>query len=262
MNILRNISLIWKKRELVTALTFRDIKQRYKQSFLGYLWIILVPLLNMIVLTFVFSRVIRVSTGGIPYPIFVYIGLLAWGFFSGALSSSTAQLVSNSSLITKIYFPREILVLAAVLSKAFDLLFASIIFVVLLLVYRVEPSVFILWLPVIFIIQFIFTMGLSLILAALNLFYRDVGNLIGVVLLLWMYLTPIIYPADIFPKKFQLLLLLNPMAAVVDSYRSVLLKAANPNFIFLGVAFIISLLTLVISYLIFKKLENSFADIV
>ncbi len=262
MNIVKNISLIWKKRELVIALTQRDIKQRYKQSVLGYLWIILVPLFTMVVLTFVFSRVINVQTGGIPYPIFVYVGLLAWTFFSGSLLSSTSQLVSNSTLITKIYFPREILVLAAVFSKAFDLVFSSLVFVGLMVFYKVEPSVFIVWLPVIFLIQFIFTTGLSLILSAFNLFYRDIANLLGVVLLLWMYLTPVIYPAEIFPKKFQILLVLNPMAAVIDSYRNILLESKAPDTTLLGIAGIIALVTLIVSYALFKKLENSFADIV
>ncbi len=197
------LSSFFKYRELTAELTKREIKARYKQSILGYAWVILNPLFQMLVMAFVFSKFISMATLGVPYAIFLYTGLLPWTLFSNSLFASVNSLVSNASLITKIYFPRETFVVSTILAKIIDFLLASTVFVLFLFIYKVQVNLNVLWVFPIFFIQQIFTYALSLLFAALNLFYRDIQYLITLILLLWMYLTPVIYPTELFPEKYK-----------------------------------------------------------
>lgn len=245
------------RRELLWNMTVRGVKSQYQQSILGYAWAVLNPLLQMAVLTFVFSTLLNLFSLGYPYPLFLYVGLLPWTFFSHAVASATDSVAGSASLITKVYFPREILPIAAVLGKVVDLAFGALVLVSLFVLYRHSLSLMVLWVPVIFAIQLIFTVGVSLPLAALNLFYRDIRYLVGVALMLWMYLTPVVYPV---PERYRFVFDLNPMSVLINAYRQVVLVGKPPDVAHLGLALLVSGLTFLVGYTIFKKLEPAFAD--
>ena len=247
---------------LIKHITTREIKARYKQSFLGLFWIILNPLFQMLILSFVFSHVVRFETLGVPYSVFLFVGLLPWIFFETSISASTNALVENASLIKQVYFPREILIFSTVFAKMFDFFLASAILFIFLFVLNIDIRVMVFVIIPILLIQFLFTFGLSLLLSSLNLFYRDVQFLFTLVLKLWFYVTPIIYPIDIFPANLRWLFALNPMAYFIQTYRGILLEQQLPQFSSFVGNLIGTLILLFISYTIFKKLESSFADAV
>jgi ABC-type polysaccharide/polyol phosphate export permease len=255
-----SLANLWHRRELLWNMTVRHLRGQYKQSVLGYAWALVMPLAQMIILTFVFSTIIKLPSQNVPFALFLFVGLLPWNFFSTALSSATDSVAGASSLVTKVYFPREILAAAAIFTKVVDLAFASVILVALMLYYGHTPQLTTAWLPLLFFTQFLFTLGLSLPLAALNLYFHDVRYLVGVALTMWFYLTPIIYPIDIVPERYQLLFDLNPLSLFINAYRRVLLHGESPDFekMFLGLG--ISLATLLIGYYLFKKMEPGFAD--
>jgi len=247
---------------LIKHITSREIKARYKQSFLGLFWIILNPLFQMLILSFVFSHVVRFQTLGVPYSVFLFVGLLPWIFFETSISASTNALIENASLIKQVYFPREILIFSTVFAKMFDFLLSSVILLALLLVLDIDLGVMIFAMIPILLIQFLFTFGLALLLSSLNLFYRDVQYLFGLVLKLWFYVTPIIYPIDVFPANLRWLFALNPLAYFIQTYRDILLEKQLPEFSSFAGNFIGTMILFIVSYWIFKKLEGSFADAV
>lgn len=247
---------------LIKHLALREIKARYKQSFLGLFWVLLNPLFQILILSFVFSNIMKVRNLGVPYPVFLYAGLLPWLFFANSLSSSMSAFLDNSSLIRKIYFPREILILSTILAKAFDFFLASIIFILMLFYFKIPISIFWLFFLPIFLVQFIFIYGLAILLSSLNLFYRDVQFLFNLVLTLWFYLTPIIYSVELFPARYRFIFQLNPMSIFINAYRQVLLAKNWPNFSSLFLGAVVSISLFFISYKIFKKLEGTFADVI
>lgn len=247
---------------LIKNLTLREIKSRYKQSFLGFFWVVLNPFFQMLIMSFVFTKIMKIRQLGIPYPVFLYAGLLPWIFFANSLSGSMGVLIGNSSLIKKIYFPREILVLSTLLAKTFDFILASLIFLLLMVFFKIPFTAFMLLFIPIFLIQFLFTYGLSLFLSAINLFYRDVQYLFDLILNLWFYLTPIIYAVEFFPEKYRFVFKLNPMSVFINAYRQVLLGGNWPNWSSLAIGLTVSLTVYLIAFWIFKKLEGTFADVV
>jgi len=261
--IFAEIKAIFVHRELLYQLTSREIKARYKQSILGYFWVILNPLFQMLVMSFAFSIIMRIPTksaSSIPYSVFLFVALLPWNLFSTSISSASASLVNNASLITKIYFPRTILVIATILAKIVDFFYALIILVIYMIYYQIPINTNILWVIPIFFIQQIFTLGLALVVASANLLYRDIQYLITLLLLLWMYLTPIIYPADLVPLRYKLIFQLNPLAVIVNAYRQTVLGGGSPNYQSLAIGLVVSLITLNIGYKYFKSREKIFAD--
>ncbi|PIS15871.1 hypothetical protein COT62_01395 [Candidatus Roizmanbacteria bacterium CG09_land_8_20_14_0_10_41_9] len=254
--------VIFKHWELLKHLTLREIKARYKQSFLGFFWIVLNPFFQMIIMSFIFSKVMRVQNLGVPYPVYVYAGLLPWLFFTNSLTNATGSLVLNSQLIKKIYFPREILVLSTLFSKTFDFFLASIIFLLLMVWFHMPFSFYMLLFIPIFIIQFLFAFGLSLLLSALNLLYRDIQYLFELILTLWFYLTPVLYATEFFPPKYRWIFRVNPMSVFINAYRQVLLTRSFPNWGSLLIGASISLIIYFLSRRFFKKMEGIFADIV
>lgn len=258
----KNFKLLWEYRELLWNLTNREISQRYKQSILGYAWVILNPLFQLIVMTLVFSTILKIPSLGVPFIIFLSVGLLPWNLFINSLTSSTNSLVANSNLITKIYFPREILVYAAISAKIVDFLYSCLVLVLFLIIYRTPISLMIFWVPLIFFIQLLFTVGLSLILSAFHLFYRDIQYLLNLIVLLWFYLTPIVYPVEIIPVKYKFFFSLNPMSVIINAYRQVILVRGMPNLSSLTIALAMSIFIFSAGFLIFKKLEGQFADYV
>jgi lipopolysaccharide transport system permease protein len=248
--------------ELVRELTLREIKSRYKQSILGYAWVILNPFFQMLVMAFVFSKILRFPTMGVPYTIFLYAGLLPWNLFANSLVSSTNALVSNASLLKKIYFPREIFIVSTTLAKIVDFFLASTVFIIFMIAYHQPITWNVLWFVPIFLIQQLFTYGLSLILASLNLFYRDIQYVLTLLITVWMYLTPVIYPTEIFPEKYRLIFQLNPMAVIINAYRQTILGGGMPNLTSLGIGLLVSVIVTIIGIRIFRKLEGVFADVV
>lgn len=251
---------LWRRRELLFHMTVRHLKGQYKQSILGYAWTFVNPLSQMFILTFVFSTLIRVQTPGIPYALFLFMGLLPWNFFSASLTSATGSVAGAASLVTKVYFPREILPIAAVFTKVVDLAASSVILVGLMLYYGHPPATTTVWVPLLFLIHLIFTLGLSLPLAALNLYFHDVSFLVGVALTLWFYLTPVIYPIDIVPARYELLFNLNPNALLIEAYRRVVLQGISPGAERLLMGLAISVATFIVGYYLFKRMESGFAD--
>jgi len=263
LQLVSEIKAVYKWRELLWQMTGREIKARYKQSILGYFWVILNPLAQMLVMSFAFSIIMRVPTysaGHIPYSIFLFVALLPWTLFSGSLSSASSSLVNSAGLITKIYFPRTILVISTIFAKIIDFLFANIILIIYMIVYHIPINWNILWIIPIFFIQQIFTIGLSLFFSAANLLYRDIQYLLAMILLLWMYITPVIYSADMVPAKYRFVFQINPLAVIINAYRQVILSGGSPKYTSLIVAFIVSLITLLIGLRYFKSREKIFAD--
>lgn len=254
--------MIIKYWELIKQLTMREIKARYKQSFLGYFWIILNPFFQMLIMSFVFSNIMKPQGLAIPYPIFLYAGLLPWIFFANGLGNAMNSLTGNAPLIKKIYFPREILVLSTLLAKLFDFALSFVVFIILMIFFKIQFSYYIFLFIPIFFLQLFFTYGLSLLLAAFNLFYRDVQYLFDLILTLWFYLTPVIYAVEFFPQEYRFIFRLNPMSVFINAYREVLFGGDFPNWGSLAIGFFLSLGLYIVAHRIFKKMEGTFADVV
>lgn len=252
-----------KYRYLLYNLTLREIKSRYKQSVLGYFWIILNPFFQMLVMSFVFSFLIRIPTAfNIPYNLFVYSGLLPWTLLVSSITASTTSLVDNQSLLKQIYFPREIIVTAATLAKIYDFLLASSIFVVFLIYYHIPVTHIIIFIPLIILMQIFFSLGISFLLSAFNLFYRDVQYAINLVLLVWFYLTPVLYPVELFPSKYRFIFQFNPMSVFINAIRRAIFGGGGLNYSSLAIALVLTFIIFQVGYLLFKKLEGLFADVV
>ncbi len=250
-------------RYLLYNLTMREIKSRYKQSILGYFWVVLNPLVQMTVMSFVFSYVLKIpSSGNIPYNLFLYSGLLPWTLFVNSVTSATTSLVDNQALVKKIYFPREIILTATALAKIYDFALASLVFVGFLILYQTPITGLIIFLPFILILQVFFSLGISFFLAAGNLFYRDVQYMITLVFLVWFYLTPILYPIELAPKSARWIFQLNPMAVLINAQRRSIFGQGELNYTSLIIALIVTLIIFQLGYMFFKKLEGVFADVV
>jgi len=249
-------------RELLYTIAARDVKVRYKQSVLGAVWAILQPLSLMLIFTVVFSKFARIPTNGIPYPIFSYCAVLPWTFFATSLAFAIPSLVNNITLVTKIYFPREIFPIAAVGASCFDFAIASLVFVGMMIYYHVAASVALLMVPVLLAIQILLTLGLAFAASALNVFFRDIRYLVPLAVQIWMFLSPVIYPLSMVPERYRLIYSLNPMAVLLAGYRSLILAGTMPSLPLLGLAAGISVGLFVVSYAIFKKLEPRFADVI
>jgi len=250
----------WRRRELLGHMTVRHLRGQYKQSILGYAWAFVNPLSQMVIMTFVFSTILRFPSEGIPYPLFLFVGVVPWIFFSAALAGGTDSVVGAPGLVTKVYFPREVLPTAAVLTKLVDLFFGIVILIGLMIYYGYPPEMTAWWLPVLFAIHLVFVLGLTFPLAALNLYFHDVRFLVGVVLTLWFYLTPVLYPVDIVPPRYQFLYDFNPNSLFINAYRRVLLHGDDPGLEKVLLGLVIALVTFFIGYYLFKKMEPGFAD--
>ena len=250
-------------RDLLGRWVVRSIKVRYKQSLLGVAWAILQPLSTTILFTLIFSVFLRIDTGGVPYPIFYYSALLPWTFFASSISIGVNSLVSNLGLVTKIYFPKEILPISAVLAGFVDFAVAGIIYVALMLFYRVPIGPSLILLPLLLAIQILLTIGVVMLASALNVFYRDIRFIVPLGIQLWMYLTPIIYPVTQVPERFRTLYMtINPMAGLIDAYRRIVLTAEWPQGTYLLSSAAISIAMFLGAYRFFKKAEPVFADII
>lgn len=248
--------------DLFWQLTFREIKARYKQSVLGYAWAIIVPLLNLLVLSIVFSYIFRVPTGNIPYPIFLFVALVPWMFFTSSVTAATGSIMANASLITKVRLPREILPIAAISSKFIDFLLTALVLSIFLIIYQIPPSPSLIFIPLILFVQLMLTAGISFILSATNVFFRDIENILGVFLTIWMYLTPVLYPFELIPKNLKFLFFVNPMTSVINAYRDAILYGRFPHSLSFLYAFLFSAVILISGWIYFRKRSKYFADVI
>jgi homopolymeric O-antigen transport system permease protein len=250
---------IWRHRELLYFLIWRDLKIRYKQAVFGIAWVVLQPLALTATFTIFLGKLARVPSTGAPYALFVLSALVIWGFFSGALMTSSSSLTSNAHLLTKVYFPRVIIPLAAIGARLLDFLISFVILVVLVGFYRVPVTRTVLLLPLPIIAALLLLAGCGLLLSAINVKYRDVGVAIPVLIQLWMFLSPVIYPANLVPPQWRTLYALNPLVGIIESFRACILgQAWNPTE--LAISFGISLVLVLISIFVFRRMEVGFAD--
>lgn len=259
MNEFKNLV---KYRDLFWQLTYKEIKARYKQSILGYAWAILVPLLNLVVLSIVFSYVFRVPTDDVPYPIFLFVALVPWMFTTNAITFATSSVLANSSLITKVNLPREILPMSAISAKLIDLALTSLILAFFLIIYNISfnPSLF--FVPVIFLVQLALILGISFILSATNVFFRDVENVLGIFLTIWMYLTPVLYSSELIPENLKLLFYLNPMTGLINAYRATVLYGNLPDWPSFLYSVFFAVFILILGWNYFRKRAKYFADVI
>jgi lipopolysaccharide transport system permease protein len=254
---------LWEYRDLLYFLIWRDMKVRYKQTIIGATWAILQPLLTMVVFSVLFGRLFNVSTGEIPYPIFAYSALVPWTYFTHALTKSTYSMVADQALITKVYIPRLILPLAAVLAGFVDFVIALIILFFLMFYYKLAPTLAILTLPLFTLLTIATAWGVSLWLAPLNAEYRDIANALPFLTQLWLFATPIAYPSNLIPERWRVIYGLNPMVGVVEGFRWALLGSANQSpGPMLAVSAVAVVVLLVSGLYFFRRKEETLADVV
>jgi len=255
---------LWQYRELLYFLTWRNILIRYKQAVLGVLWAVLNPVITMVVFTLVFNRLLGVGSGsyGVPYAVFTFTGLLPWNLFATSLSSAGSSLVGNANLLTKVYFPRLVIPSSAVLSTLLDFLIGLAVLAVLMAVYQVPPTWNALFLPFFVLLALVTALGVSLWLSALYVLYRDVQYVIPFVVQLWFFLTPVTYPTSLISGSWTSVIYnLNPMTGVVGGFRWALLGQQAPGTLF-WLSAAMSLLVFVGGLYYFRRMENTFADVV
>ena len=257
-----NLGDLWKYRELIYFLTWRDLKVRYKQTALGAAWAILQPVLSMVVFTIFFGGLLNVSSDNVPYPIFSYTALLPWGVFSKALTDAGRSLVTNRAMITKVYFPRLVIPLSSVLGGVVDFLFAFVVLLGMMWYFQIVPTASVWMLPLLLLLALISALGVGLWLSALNVIYRDIGYIIPFLTQLWFYVTPIVYSSSEVPEKWRLVYALNPMTGVVEGFRWALLNTGTAPGPMVAVSAVIAVLILVSGMFYFRRMERTFADMV
>ena len=249
---------IYNYRELLKTNIKKEIRGKYKGSWLGVLWTFLNPLLMLAVYAFVFPYILRVNVDN--YTIFMIVALIPWNFFTTAIQSGTGSVVANGNILKKVYFPREIIPISITTSQLVNFLITCIIMAVFIIFSGVGFSVHALIFPLLVLIQYILILGLTFILSALTVFVRDIDHFVSVILMLGFYATPIVYQGEMLPEKYQIFLKLNPMAQLVEAYRSILYYHRLPDMTMLVIWGLGSIALLIVGYLIFKKLEKSFVE--
>lgn len=254
---------IWLFRDLFYFLTWRDVKVKYKQTIVGAAWAIFQPFVTMIVFTVFFGKLAKMPSDGIPYPIFVYSGLLFWVLFSSSLSEISNIFVNNERIITKVYFPRIILPVASIFTNMVDFIIANFILIAMMIFYGFAPSLIGLFiLPLLIVMTIFSTLGIGLLLASLNVKYRDVRYILPFFIQILIFITPVIYPVSIISEKYRWILGLNPMAGVIDAARAGILGVREIDWLLLGVSFISMVVYCLAAYIYFKKTERYFADVI
>jgi lipopolysaccharide transport system permease protein len=259
--ILFDLKEVWAHRELFYFLVWRDLKVRYKQTLLGASWVVLQPLLMTLVFTIFLGQLVRVPSADAPYPLFLYAGLLPWTFFANAVAASSHSLIANAHMVTKVYFPRLIIPAATVAVRLADFLIASVLLIVLMIYYGVPLTRGLLLLPLLVAQLTLLALALGLSFSALNVRYRDIGTMLPVLLQLWMFVSPIIYPSSLVPQRWKAVYELNPLAGIIENLRAALL-GLEFNRSALVASTLITLALFVYAAYIFNRLEDAFADLV
>ena len=255
-----NLREVWEYRELLYFFVWRDVKVRYKQTFLGIAWVLIRPILSVAVFSIIFGKLARLPSDELPYPLFVLAGTIPWTYFSGALSAGSSSIVANSHMITKVYFPRLVIPLASIMACLVDVAISFLLILGMMAWYGITPPLSAIWvLPLLFLLTAVVSLGTSLWLGALNVTYRDVGNAVPFLLQIWMYATPIVYPLSLIPAKWQWVASINPLVGIVDGFRSALFRRPwNFESLALSVAF--GIVLLVSGLFFFRASERDFAD--
>ena len=256
------IQELWSYRELFYFLALRDIKLRYKQTLLGIAWALIQPLFTMFVFTIFFGNFAKMPNEGVPYPLFYIAALLPWTYFATTLAYSGNSLVTNAHLITKVYFPRAILPTAGAMSGLVDFLTGCLVMVALMIYYRVAPGWQLMLWPALLVPLILLTLGISMILASLNVRYRDVKYVLPFVVQLLLFVTPVIYPTSIIPERFRFIAVINPLTGIIDSFRNSVVPSKQIDWMLLAIASVLSAFIFVAGMIFFRKTERSFADIV
>ncbi|MBE0669586.1 MAG: ABC transporter permease [Anaerolineales bacterium] len=252
----------WRYKELLYFFVWRDVKVKYKQTVLGALWAVIQPFFQMIVFTIFFGKLAKMPSDGIPYPIFSYAALVPWTYFTGALSSAGNCLVGNSNLLTKVYFPRVAIPVASVLAGLIDFFIASVLLGGVMMYFQVPFTWTLIFWPILVLPLMLLALGLGMLLASLNVKYRDIKYTIPFGIQLLLFLTPIIYPISIVPEKYRILISLNPLAGIIEAFRSIVIHNKPIDFLSLGISFSVILVVLIMGLSVFQKTEKSFADLV
>lgn len=254
---------LWRYRELFYFLAWRDMLVRYKQTFVGVGWSIIRPLLTMVVLTVVFGKLGKMPSGGRPYPLLVFCGMLPWQFFSTAISESGNSLVSNASLVSKVYFPRVVVVVSSVITSFVDFLISAAFLVILMFWYRYVPPAAVVLLPFLVLLAFAASLGVGLWISALMVEYRDFRFIVPFIVQFGLYLSPVGFQSSVVPERFRVLYALNPMVGIIDGFRWSLLGARNDVlWLALGIALLETAALLASGIWYFRKTEQTFADVI
>jgi lipopolysaccharide transport system permease protein len=251
---------LWQYRELLGRLAWRDVAVRYKQTSIGVAWAILQPFLTMVVFTFIFGRFANFPSNGVPYPIFTYSALLPWTYFASAVALASTSLVSNRGLVTKVYFPRILLPLAGVTVPIVDFLLASVVLVAMMAWYDVWPSLAVVFAPLFLAMAYVAALGVALFLSAVNVRYRDVPYAIPFLLQIWLYLSGVVFAIDALPQRWQWLLAVNPMTAVISGFQWGILGASAPHLGTTLVSVAATVVFIVVGLSYFRRSEPRFAD--
>jgi lipopolysaccharide transport system permease protein len=257
-----NLRELWEYRELLFFFAWRDIKVRYRQTVLGVLWAIIQPFLTMVIFSLFFGRLANIPSDGVPYPVFSFAALVPWTFFSNALTQASNSLVLSGNMLKKIYFPRLALPIATVLAGVVDFALAFIVLLGIMLFYGLVPTVNIIWLPFFALLALVTSIGVSLWLSAMNVQFRDVRYTIPFLTQAWLFVTPIAYPSSLLPEPVRIIYGLNPMAGVVEGFRWALLGTDTAPGPMLIVSSVVALILLVSGAFYFRRMEQSFADVV
>ena len=255
MKVFKNL---YEYRELLKSSIKKDVGGKYKNSVLGVLWSFLYPLLQIAVYAIVFPLIMRSNMEN--YTVFVCCGLIPWNFFSTAISRSSFTMIENGNILKKVYFPREILPISVVTSEAVNFVISTIIILAFVLETGMGLTWYVIFYPVILLIQYILLIGISLFVSSITVYFRDLQHFIGIALQLLFYATPIVYATNIIPVSYQWILRLNPMTFIIDGYRSIFYYQQQPDFISLGITLLVSLILCVVGYLLFSKLQKRFAE--
>ncbi|MFE5324206.1 ABC transporter permease [Paenibacillus sp. NPDC056579] len=249
---------IYNYRQMLKSLVLTDLRTRYKGSVMGFLWTFLNPLLLLAIYSVVFSFIMRQNIEN--YPMFLFCAILPWTFFSSSIQSSAGIIMRNSNLVKKIYFPREILPLSVIIAGVINYLFGLVILIPSLLLTGVQINISLIAFPLILFIQTLLTLGIGLIVSAMNVYFRDLEHIIAIVLQAAFYITPIIFPISMVPEQFQALFSLNPMTEIIQAYRNIFYYGTMPDFMHLSLYLLYSIIVLVVGWIIFNKLQKSFAE--
>jgi ABC-type polysaccharide/polyol phosphate export permease len=253
---------VWRARTLIWTLAEREIRVRYKQAVLGFAWAVVTPLVLMIAFTLFFQKAARIDTAPVPYPLFAFIALIPWTFFSTAVAQGGLSLVNNVQLLNKVYCPREVFPLASVVIASIDSLVAGGVFALLLVRFGVLPAPTSVWVPALLAVQIAFTVGVTLIISAVVVYLRDLRHALPIMLQLGLFVTPVAFPLDVVPTSLRgLYVALNPLAGVIDAYRRTVLFGQPPRLGLLAIAATGAAVTVLGGYLGFKRMEAAIADV-
>jgi lipopolysaccharide transport system permease protein len=257
-----NLRELYAYHELLYFLTWRDVKVRYKQTLLGVAWALLQPLCMMAIFALFFGRLVGVPSDGVPYPLFAFAGLLPWTFFSTAITSGGNSVVNSANLITKVYFPRLLVPTAAVAASLVDFGISFLALIALMVYYSVPVSPRLLMIPILFLLLIAIALAFAILMAALNVKYRDIRFVLPFIIQLWFFASPIIYPSTLLPPRWQWVFALNPMTGIIEGFRASLFGVREFNWPAIAISAVFSIVLLVCATATFKRMENSFADII